>query len=216
MEEFSFLFAVCFIDDNLGAVILLFINYYSMENFKELTQEHTLSDDKVFDMVGAPPTVRETFSVFPINKQYLSEIHAGMVWYDDDTVSDDILENRTVKAVVLAVIGNKIIGDSGSEVLCAWLKGRAFACSFNNDFIMRGEASLLSIEELEQVVLNRNIFNHTLEMLGWKLWCDYSGYWSATPEKEYNAWLLMVGPNIRRSFDRAFHMFARPVIVKTL
>lgn len=116
----------------------------------------------------------------------------------------------------MAVIGNKVIGDTFVEVLQTWLEARKFAGSFCDNFILRGEASLLSIEELEQVALNRDIFKKTLVLLDLKPWNDYSFYWSASPGDEYNAWLLAPGENVRRLFDRAFKMFVRPVIVKIL
>lgn len=63
--------------------------------------------------------LQQVYTCIPIDRAHLPNIKFGMIWYTDDTVSQELRPDKTVKAVVLGVNleSNSIYGDTFIEKL---------------------------------------------------------------------------------------------------
>ena len=56
-------------------------------------------------------------SIFQDN---LSRIIPGMIWYEDDTVSEELIEDKIVKSVVLFIKEGVVYGDTFVDTESSW------------------------------------------------------------------------------------------------
>ena len=121
------------------------------------------------------------------------EVDSFTIVYADGTLSKDIMPKQAV-GVVLKNCGRLYL-DLGVANWMPWDKVNDFAANFQNEFVERGEARVLSPREFkwiddEVTHLNgdqRCIVSNTIKFLGFAKWI-FSNYWTNKGENETLAW----------------------------
>ena len=151
----------------------------------ELVLKLGLTRDEVIDFFSKLPPVKEPQKSRP--KIDITQVKVGMIWYEDDTFSFDILPKK-IKAVVELVKGGIIYGDlTASELFCiperpmSWFSAKQFFDKFSYPCKDNEKIVWHNIDQLQSVYKNYNAVKEAFSKLN-KMYRK-SVYWSSTEYK---------------------------------
>ena len=133
------------------------------------------------------------------------QIKEGMIWYEDDTFSFDLIHNKKIKAVVELVENGIIYGNLAASDLCSIPTKNLMSWYNAKDLISRSETGIgnfvqsyscnknekivwYNLEQLKKVYKKQFIIKNTFKMLQKEYYCG--NYWSSTELNRILAWGL--------------------------
>lgn len=184
-----------------------------VKEFLSQTQITPLEVCKLFinnGMVDINDLTEKTPSI-SITRDNLSLIKPGMYWYEDNTVSADLIPDKTVKSVVLLVNNYVVYGDTFDSFYGTWHQAQEYIKNYTNTYIAKGEAYWLGVRALEAVSDKQKAINQALEVLGENKWNNR--HWSSTEYDEWHAWFVYLYSASRGYSGKYDTTYIRPVLV---
>ena len=133
----------------------------------------------------------------PLSQASLSQLGVGMIWYDDDTVSLDLISGKQVKAVVLAVQDGIVYGDTFIEDQKSGKEISDFVNSYQKQFQPKETVCQLTFREMAQVVPHLDRINEVLARLEKPVWMG--SYVTSTECACYRYWVYDMPKGVLRS-----------------
>lgn len=165
------------------------------------------------DLTDSVVTVPEVNSI-PITQDNLSRIQPGMIWYEDDTVSEELILDKIVKSVVLFIKNGVVYGDTLVDANSSWGGSYKLIENFTNNYISKGEAYWMNNRDFGTLAENINTINATLSLLDKPLWRSNwkDLYWSCAESSDSYAWCASVR-GVAYNMYKGDICYIRPVMV---
>ncbi|MBQ8465976.1 MAG: hypothetical protein IJ545_08220 [Alphaproteobacteria bacterium] len=152
----------------------------------------------------------EGVSTISLLAKNLPKIHIGQYWYDDDTCSDDLLEGKSLKAVIVLIRGQDIYGDIFSEQNASAQDVYKFFPVRN--FNLEKNCIVADIREMELLADEICVVNKALEKAKKPLWQGY--YWTDSDCGCYETWIKVFPEGKTKRSERRGNYKLRPLIRK--
>lgn len=149
-----------------------------------------------------------------ITQDNLSRIVPGMIWYEDNTVSAELIEDKIVKSVVLFIKKGVVYGDTFVDTESSWHGSYKLIERFANNYVAEGDAYWMKYEDFSVLVKDIEAINSTLRVLNKPLWrSDWKElYWSDTESTGSYAWKVSLRGE-RYNMYKGDFAYIRPVMV---
>lgn len=153
----------------------------------DIADEEVLSDELTGSVMPVPE-----INPIPITQDNLSRILPGMIWYEDDTVSEELIEDKTVKSVVLFIKEGVVYGDTFVDTDASWSGSYKLIEKFTNNYVAEGDAYWMKCKDFRALIKGIEAINSTLGVLNKPLWrSDWKEfYWSSTEYSDLYAWMV--------------------------
>ena len=132
----------------------------------------------------------------PLSEATLSQVKAGMIWYEDDTVSAVLIPEKRIKSVVLLVQNGIVYGDTFIEDQKSGKEISDFVNSYQKQFQPKETVCQLTFREMAQVVPHLNRINEVLARLEKPVWMG--SYVTSTECACYRYWVYDMPKGILR------------------
>lgn len=194
---------------NFIRMCLAQVRNYFRDGKGDITEEDVSSDE----LTDSVMPVSEINSI-PITQDNLSRIIPGMIWYEDDTVSEELIEDKIVKSVVLFIKEGVVYDDTFVDTESSWHGSYKLIEKFTNKYVAEGEAYWMTCKDFDVLAENINTINSTLRILDKPLWRCYwkDFYWSCTESTGSYAWKILL-PNDAYNMYKGEIEYIRPVMV---
>lgn len=175
-----------------------------------------LTRDEVVDYFTKLLPVKEPKKSRP--KIDIMQVKVGMIWYEDDTFSFDILPKRS-KAIVELVeyTTSTVFGDLTAselfeikEVGLPWHETKMYIEKFSYPCQMDEKIVWYSIEQLKKVYMMYERVRRTFDIVYKQ--CRKEMHWSSTENSAYNAWALHFNYGGSYNFNKYNSYYVRPVL----
>ena len=180
----------------------------------ELVLKLGLTRDEVIDFFSKLPPVKEPKKSRP--KIDITQVKVGMIWYEDDTFSFDILPKK-IKAVVELVKGGIIYGDlTASELFgiperpMSWFSAKQFFDKFSYPCKDNEKIVWYSIKQFENVYKTYEWVRKTFDIIHKQY--RKKSYWSSTEYNSFVAWKQMFDSGYGLALDKYNCFYVRPIL----
>ena len=132
----------------------------------------------------------------PLSAENLPKIHVGQYWYDDDTCADELIEGKSLKAVIAFIRAHEIYGDIFAEKE----KSVKDVCKFSpaRNFNLEKNQFIADVREMELLSDEISLVNEALKRAKKALWEGY--YWTNSDCCGYETWIkVFPGGKLKRS-----------------
>ena len=149
----------------------------------------------------------------PILAENLPKLRVGQYWFDDDTCADDLIEGKSLKAVIVLINGQDVYGDIFTEREMS-VKD-VYEVSPLRNFKLEKNQFIANVREMELIADNLDLINDALKKAEKTLWQGY--YWTDSDCCGYETWIkIFPEGKLKRSGKNNGSYQLRPLIRKQL
>ena len=166
---------------------------------------------------------REQYELWQQQKriQKLSEIEVGMIWYEDDTFSFELIKDKKIKAVVELIRSGIIYGDLTASELqdiqeqeLNWGETKRYFENFSYPCKENEKIVWYSDDQLVKVYKTYDAVRKTFKKIGKQF--RESWFWSSTEMSAMLAWYVNVSSGYWDNNIKTITLYVRPVLALDL
>ena len=190
------------------------------EGLITLPQENNQPENNSDEDLYSQENEETTDGAIKLCRRNLSKIKVGMMWYDDDTVSEDLIEDKKVKSVVVAISGKTVYGDTFVEERLNWNDAKKFVRDFHNSYVKPQDAIWLEKQDLDNLLNEIDVINASISKLGIaSVWKKDKYYWAKTEHNMPDFAYALQAKSVEKQEAYAKYIvwaWVRPVMKKNL